>query len=188
MENFRRFGLCDIVDKEVDADIVIVSASIAVSKNLPQIVVGDSGDDAIFAFDIGASDFLLSNTSKERFALALERVSAKILANATIAVKERYHTIIIPVAEIIYIEAMVSYTQIYWGDGKVTRTRMGINRVLSLIPNGVVQRIHRSYAAAISHVESHTKEWVKMHKIARLLPIGECYTDEFIQKYRTRNL
>ncbi len=184
MENFRRFELCDIIDKEVDADIVILSASVTVPMDVPVIVVGDSGDDAIYAFDIGASDFLLSNTTKERFALALERVSAKILIDATIAVKERYHTIIIPIAEIIYIEAMVSYTQIYWGNGKVTRTRMGINRVLLLIPNGVVQRIHRSYAVSISHVESHTKEWIKMHGITRRLPIGECYIDDLLDKFK----
>lgn len=148
----------------------------------PLIIFSTAFDQyALRAFELNASDYLLKPYSGERFNQAIAKVLAKLGEKQAvktpvssvlsameenpellqrIAVKNRHKIDVIPVYEILYIEAADDYVMIHTADKNVLKEKTMKFMETHLDPNQFV-RIHRSYIVNvnfISRLELYEKE------------------------------
>ena len=149
----------------------------------PPVIIFSTAYDqyALQAFEIHAADYLLKPYSKERFVAAvnkaIERVSeqgkgtrtvAAVLSSVEenpeilqrIAVKNRHKIDVIPVVDIIYIEAEDDYVMIHTAATKFLKEKTMKFMESHLDPNQFI-RIHRSFivnAEFIQRLEIYEKE------------------------------
>ena len=138
----------------------------------PNIIFTTAFDQyALKAFEVNATDYLLKPFSKERFSDAINKVLDKIsgLNNdigtnkpstdfiqtdeklKRIVVKKNSKIVIIPVEEIIYLEAQDDYVSITTSDGSfLKQNRMKYYE--EHLPNSFI-RIHRSYIANLNEIK-----------------------------------
>lgn len=101
-----------------------------------------------------------------------------LFQNDSITIQEGYNKIKIPVQDIIYLEAMQDYTKIVTPT-KNYLTLTTLTAMLEKLPAGLVERIHRSYAVAISKIKELKSSEVLCGD--KLLPIGKTYRSAIAQ-------
>ena len=78
---------------------------------------------ALDGFDLDAVDFLHKPFAYERFVRAVDKALRRIEARAksdrteTVTLKQEYNNVVIPVDEILYLEAMENYTKVHRRNG-----------------------------------------------------------------------
>lgn len=139
---------------------------------------------AIKAFEMNATDYLLKPYDKQRFTEAINKAIGKfeleISKNPTdnkpqypqredtldrLVVKIGNKINIIPIDDIIYIEAQDDYVSIHTADGKYLK-QMTMKHLETHLPEDQFVRTHRSYIAAISaidKIEMYEKESYLLH-------------------------
>ena len=138
---------------------------------------------AVDGFNLDAADFLHKPFSYERFNKAVDRAMRQIAflkdreQTQSIIVKQEYANVLIPVAEIVYVEAMENYVKIYRDGGVCTVSRMSLKSLVELLPADDFVRIHRSYVVARSKIRGFTKHQIKL-TAGMELPVGRIYADE----------
>jgi two-component system LytT family response regulator len=161
---------------------------------------------ALRAFDTFAVDYLLKPVKPERLATALERAEERFRLSQLeryiqltrnhqtaqrpiqrICVREQTVVQIIPVTEIICIEAQEDYINIISVKGEYLKNDQ-LSRIEALLDEGVFCRIHRSYLININfldRIESLTKDRrIAVLKNKKKLPISRSGYDRltaFIQ-------
>jgi DNA-binding LytR/AlgR family response regulator len=80
--------------------------------------------------------------------------------------------------EIVYIEGMRDYRRIHTINSKVM-TLQNFSEFETLIPAGLVCRVHRSYMVALNKIVSIERSRIKIAD--QLIPISETYKDAFFQ-------
>jgi two-component system LytT family response regulator len=160
----------------------------------PSVIFTTAFDEyAVKAFEAHAVDYLLKPFSKERFDLALKKwlqqnrqgnAKATTLPDAIrqpeernrIVVKENGNIRIIPVHEIIYLEAYDDYVKIYTAKEMFLKKKTLSFYESSLDPTQFV-RVHRSYIIQISHItriEPIEKEtYVSILKSGQRIPLSK---------------
>jgi two-component system LytT family response regulator len=126
---------------------------------------------AIKAFEKNAVDYLMKPFSKERFAQAIERVKSRITSkrpdeqntqqlaeNLTtdsclnrIVVKTPKAMVVIPVDDILYLEAQDDYVMIHTSDARHIK-KQTMKYFEERLNSEQFVRIHRSFIANISHI------------------------------------
>lgn len=119
---------------------------------------------ALEGYELEAFDYILKPLTEKRFDQTIARINEYRLMkkNAqaytihqeqeTISIKEGHSQVKIPLAEIVYLEAMDSYTKVVLRDKKYL-TLSSLTHMLEQLPPEKFGRIHRSYAVAISKIE-----------------------------------
>lgn len=139
---------------------------------------------AIKAFEMSATDYLLKPYDKARFAEAIKKVYAKfeiqtsqpsrestpeypqrtdVLDRIVVRIGNKIN--IIPVGDIVYIEAQDDYVSIHTSDSKYLK-QMTMKYLESHLPIDQFVRTHRSFIAAISaidKIEAYEKESYLLH-------------------------
>lgn len=136
-------------------------------------------------FDLDVIDYLVKPVAPDRFMKAMEKAKdwlafksqtlpEKLPSIEKMAVFSDYKEVIIPVQEILYIEAMGDYVKIFReGKSKPTLTLKRLKDLeIQLQPLGF-SRIHRSYLINNNKIESRLKTKVKI--LDQWLPVGETY-------------
>ena len=146
----------------------------------PQIIFVTAFDEyAIKAFDANALDYLLKPVNPDRLKIAIKRLEEKISIEAKpdfknavkevvqknlplqrILIKENTKVHVIPVNEIIYIEAQDDYVLIQTPDKSYLKNERLANLEAELDPQ-VFIRIHRSFLVNIDYInriESYSKD------------------------------
>jgi two-component system LytT family response regulator len=136
-------------------------------------------------FDLDVIDYLVKPVPPDRFLKAMEKAKDWLAfknqavietppALEVITVFSDYKEIIIPVQEILYIEAMGDYVKIFReSKSKPTLTLKRLKELeVQLTPTGF-SRIHRSYLVNKNKIESRLKTKVKIGE--QWLPVGETY-------------
>jgi len=136
-------------------------------------------------FDLDVIDYLVKPVAPDRFMKAMEKAKdwlafksqtlpEKLPSIEKMAVFSDYKEVIIPVQEILYIEAMGDYVKIFReGKSKPTITLKRLKDLeIQLQPVGF-SRIHRSYLINNNKIESRLKTKVKI--LDQWLPMGETY-------------
>lgn len=137
---------------------------------------------ALDGFELDAVDYLHKPFSYARFQTAFSRAQRRIRGeisaqSQSILVKQEYNNVSIPLAEIIYIEAMEGYVKIFRENGVCTVSRMILKNVGSQLPERDFIRVHRSFIVQKSKVRSFNKREVELNN-GRILPIGRQYCNE----------
>jgi two-component system LytT family response regulator len=141
----------------------------------PLIIFSTAYDQyAIKAFEMNAIDYLLKPYSRERFTQAVQKAMAQagsgeqqaapvqglVKTLQRIAVKSRHKVSVVPIDDIIYLEAEGDYVMIYTRDAKHLKEKTMKYFETHLDPAQFI-RIHRSYiinAKFIDRIEYYDKE------------------------------
>lgn len=137
---------------------------------------------ALDGFELDAVDFLHKPFSYERFEKAVQKALRRLSffqkkppTSGCLIVKQEYNNISIPLAEILYIEAMENYSKIFRTGKHYVLTRMNLKSIQSMLPGSVFLRIHRSYLIATDKVVRFTRREVTLCN-EQILPVGRQYT------------
>lgn len=142
---------------------------------------------ALDGFDLDAVDFLHKPFAYERFERAVDKALQRIEAHVreglaeVVTLKQEYNNVVIPVEEILYLEAMENYTKVYRRDGKYTLSRTGLKRTLELLPAGRFVRIHKSFVVALSQVAEYSHGVLRLKESPISIPIGRTYWGRFLR-------
>ncbi len=137
---------------------------------------------ALEGFNLDAVDYLHKPFSFSRFQLAFSKAMRRIGAagkgsvQGSITVKQEYNNVTIPLADIIYVEAMEGYSKIFRVTGECTVTRMILKNIGTMLPSESFVRIHRSFIVARNKIKSFTRQCVNMTN-GTTLPVGRLYAD-----------
>jgi len=118
---------------------------------------------AIEGFELAVTDYLLKPVTFERFTRACERALANVSGQAAISLLKQQPGYLyvkydqrlkkIRIADILFIEAMANYVHIILGDQKYT-IYSSLKALEAQLPAGTFILTHRSYLAAVSHIDS----------------------------------
>ena len=140
---------------------------------------------ALDGFDLDAVDFLHKPFSYERFEVAVEKALRRIRARRPpvpecLVVKQEYNNVSIPLADILYVEALGNYVKIVRASGGHVLTRTNLKAIADLLPADRFLRIHRSYVVPVSAVASFTRSKVVL-KGGDGLPVGAQYMAQVME-------
>jgi len=132
-----------------------VAASLA--DPAPAVVFVTAFDQyALQAFDAAAVDYLLKPVEPERLARAVQRLREKVagasarLAPAKLLIPDRGRTHVVPVADILWLEAADNYVVVHTPD-RAPLMRRPLGALLEDLGEAFI-RCHRSAAVALAHV------------------------------------
>lgn len=135
---------------------------------------------AFDGYELDAVDYLHKPFAFARFQTAFSKALRRIKGNvadhdSSILVKEEYNNVHIPLAEILYIEAMEGYVKIYRENGECTISRVILKNIGNQLPEKDFIRIHRSFIIKKSKIKSFNKREINL-KNGKVLPIGRQYS------------
>ena len=136
---------------------------------------------ALEGFEVGAVDYLHKPFSYERFANALSRVQNRQPVVPSITLKADYKNVIIPLADILYIEAMDNYVRLHMTGCRQLMSKMTLTSLFRQLPPHQFVRIHKSFVVSLPQIDSYTRQQVYIKGISRPLPVGRNYADAFKQ-------
>ena len=137
-------------------------------------------DYALEGFNLDAVDYLHKPFAYSRFLTAFEKASRRISARTvrtdprSLVVKQEYSNVSIPLADILYIEAMEGYSKIFRTQGDCVVSRVILKQVCGMLPAGEFIRIHRSFVVPVSKIASFTRQEVRLAN-GKTLPVGRQY-------------
>jgi DNA-binding LytR/AlgR family response regulator len=141
---------------------------------------------AIEGFNLEVVDFLLKPYSFDRFEKAIQKTrklfEQTISLPATnegdfLLVKIEYQNVKIPLADIVYIEALDNYIKIHT-QTKFYMTLMNLKTIAPKLPLENFVRVHRSFLISLSHISHFTHEVVTLGKYS--VPVGRTYLQTFL--------
>ncbi len=157
-------------------------------KNPPKVIITTAYREyAIDSFELDVVDYLLKPITFERFLKSVNKyyqvsqeeipVSAPVSDviqsdEAFIYVKENKRVIKVNLNEILYIEGLSEYVQIYT-DRKKIITKTSMTSLEEKLPNDGFLRIHKSFIVSLSRIEAFTAHTIEVP--GKELPIGRSY-------------
>lgn len=158
----------------------------------PKVVLTTSRPDfAVEAFELQVSDYLVKPFDFERFRQAVDRVTGQISAAAVASVppessvppaamfiKSSTRHVRVPLAEILYVEAVSNYAVVVTRGHQVV-SNQSFKELADRLPAGNFERVHRSYIINRDHIEAVEDKMI--HFVGgRAVPIGKTYLSDFM--------
>lgn len=144
---------------------------------------------ALEGFNLNAVDYLHKPFSYERFEQAVEKalryLQPKETGNDALVVKQEYNNVIIPLNDILYLEAMENYTKIYRLSGNYILSRTNLKSLQQALPTENFIRIHKSFIVPISKISSYRNNQLLLNNNTAL-PIGRTYLNAVLQIIRQK--
>ena len=163
---------------------------------MPIIILTASKKDYAFdAFELNVADYIMKPVNLSRFTMAITKAKKELLYNkaevADINEKEEDYIFVrsnsiltkIPINDIIYIQALGDYVNIYIGKkGKCHTTHFTLKTMEGKLPANKFYRLHRSYLVALNHIDTVKENKAYIGKI--YLPIGVQFKKELLKKLK----
>ena len=139
---------------------------------------------ALEGFETQAFDYILKPVRPARFAHTVQRLQEyfNLLRRSdlydagfdaeTIRVKESTTTHMIPLKDILYIEALKDYSKVVTANQKIM-TLSKLKHFLDKLPAGRFVRIHRSFAVALDKIQAIESNDVRIG--GTILPVGKTF-------------
>lgn len=137
---------------------------------------------AIEGFNVSAVDYILKPISLERFETAVEK--AKNYLEKVIdylMIRADYKLYKVDYSEILYIESLDDYIQIYLSNKSKIIARMSMKNIIEKLPSKMFIRIHRSYIIPTARVQSIQNKQIVLPEIT--LPVGETFRENVLKKF-----
>lgn len=157
-------------------------------KNPPKVIITTAYREyAIDSFELDVVDYLLKPITFERFLKSVNKyyqvsqeeipVSAPVSEviqseEAFIYVRENKRVIKVNLNEILYIEGLSEYVQIYTDKKKII-TKTSMTSLEEKLPGDGFLRIHKSFIVSMSRIEAFTAHTIEVP--GKELPIGRSY-------------
>lgn len=189
--NFLKKETVDLVFLDIEMPEM---SGIELIKNLKQhpliILITAKKEYAIEAFELNVADYIVKPVDLSRFMMAVSKAKEifdskdhKLETNEEekdyIFVRSDSVLTKIKIKEIIYIQAMGDYVNIFALDKRHT-VHITLKGIEEKLPNHLFYRLHRSYLIAINHIDNveENTAYIGKHPI----PIGEQYKKELLKK------
>lgn len=164
-------------------------------KNPPKVIITTAYREyAVDGFELDVVDFLLKPITFERFLKAVNKyyqVNGEEINNHTtptnnhtnsedpfIYVKENKKVLKVHLNEILYVEGLSEYVQIYTQKKKIV-TKNSMTNMADKLPDHEFMRIHKSYIVSLSKIQAFTTSSVEIP--GKQLPIGRSYKNSVIE-------
>lgn len=120
-----------------------------VSSTFKTIVITADKSEAVRAFDLGVFDFISKPITKERFKIAMGRITEAVKNNSNftnyISVKGQGKIELLDLNDVLYIKASGHYCEIISSDNKIHLHDKNLEKLMLTLPSRFF-RIHRSFA------------------------------------------
>lgn len=157
----------------------------------PKVVLITSRPDfAVEAFELQVSDYLVKPFEFERFRQAVDRVTGQLQAAASVGsaesttapaamfIKSSTRHVRVPLADILYVEAVSNYAVVVTRGHQVV-SNQSFKELADRLPAGTFERVHRSYIINRDHIEAVEDKII--HFVGgRSVPIGKTYLSDFM--------
>ncbi|MGI4874056.1 MAG: LytR/AlgR family response regulator transcription factor [Janthinobacterium lividum] len=192
LQFFREGGVCDLLLLDVEMPNL---TGLELAKLLPKpapalVLVTSHRDFAVAAFELQALDYLVKPVEFARFSQAIAKVLAarpnRVVtpppANSHIFVKVGGRSLRINFDEVLYIEALATYSII------VTATQkhivyLTLKALAERLPFSNFLRVHRSYVVNMNRVEAVEDYMLKIGQYE--VPVGKSYQETFLKHLRS---
>ena len=146
---------------------------------------------AIEAFELNVADYIVKPVTLSRFMLAVSRAKELFESNdhkLEIHEKEKDYIFVrsnsvltkIQTKDIIYIQALGDYINIFTTDNKRHTVHITLRGIEEKLPAAKFYRLHRSYMVALDHIDGVEEGTAYVGK--HPLPIGEQFKKELLKK------
>ncbi len=160
-------------------------------KNPPLVIFTTAYSEyALEGFELNAIDYLKKPFSFERFSKAYFRAEELFIlkqnAKAPIAnesqndflfIKADKKSIKVKFSEIFYIEGLGDYIKLHLQNKKIV-ANLSMKKIISLLPEKMFYRIHKSFIISLDKIESVEGNMIKINNVK--LPIGNSYRQDFM--------
>lgn len=163
-------------------------------KHPPKVIITTAFREyALEGFELDVVDYLLKPITFNRFLKAVNKYfqltqeekqndAPPALANqseeAFIYVKENKKVIKVHLNEILYVEGLSEYVQIYTENKKII-TKTSMTNMEEKLPQTDFMRIHKSYIVSMSKIEAFTSSSIEVP--GKELPIGRSYKNSVLE-------
>jgi len=152
-------------------------------SNPPMIIFTTAySEHAVESFELDALDYLLKPFSLARFLKACNKAyelyelkrkkGMQTAQQSSFFIRSGYEQVRVELKDILYAESSGNYIQFVLKDKKIA-SRLTMTEAEALLPATDFMRIHRSYIAAIKHIQKMDRRTVYIHQTE--LPIGAAY-------------
>lgn len=163
-------------------------------KNPPKVIITTAYREyALDGFELDVVDYLLKPITFERFLKSINKFyqstqedlphshPLKPVNNnseeAFIYVKENKKVVKLHLSEILYVEGLSEYVQIYTTDKKII-TKTSMTNMSDKLPDNSFMRIHKSFIVSLSKIEAFTSSSIEVP--GKELPIGRSYKNSVL--------
>jgi DNA-binding LytR/AlgR family response regulator len=196
---FRQGGTCDLLLLDVEMPNL---TGLELAKMLPApapavVLVTTHRTFAVAAFELQVTDYLVKPVEFGRFSQAVARVlaarpaaaaaparqaPAKPLASADLFVKVGTRTIKVDFNDVLYIEALSTYSVLVTSSHKHI-VYLTLKNLAERLPFDNFLRVHRSYIVNMQRIEAVEDYMLKLgtHEV----PVGKSYQEEFLRNLQS---
>ncbi|MCY1723364.1 response regulator transcription factor [Prolixibacteraceae bacterium Z1-6] len=164
-------------------------------KNPPKVIITTAYREyALDGFELDVVDYLLKPITFERFLKSINKyyqasqdevvnVQPAAVSNGTseeafIYVKENKKVVKVHLNEILYVEGLSEYVQIYTSEKKII-TKTSMTNMADKLPDNNFIRIHKSFIVSLSKIEAFTSNSIEVP--GKELPIGRSYKNSVLE-------
>jgi len=163
-------------------------------KNLEKrpiiILITSKKDYAVEAFELNVADYIIKPVTMSRFLVAVSRAKklfesteeqVEIDPNKNDYIFVRSNSVLskILINDIIYIQAMGDYVNIFTTNKRYT-IHITLKAIAEKLPPGKFYRMHRSYLVALDHIDGMEEGTAYVGK--HPLPVGEQFKKQLLQR------
>ncbi len=143
---------------------------------------------AVEGFNVNAIDYIMKPIAFSRFEKAVEKAvqQYKYKTNTSqqdhLLIRADYKLNKIDFNDILYIEGLDDYIQIYLVNKPKIVARMSMKSIIEKLPEKDFLRIHRSYIVSIPRISAIQNKQIELEN--KTFPIGETYKNEVFTKLK----
>ncbi|MBD5370023.1 MAG: response regulator transcription factor [Bacteroides sp.] len=142
---------------------------------------------AIDSYEVEAIDYLLKPVQPDRFVKAVEKAfrlkfaeGIKAAPSMTVCVKSDRRYVVVPIADIVYVEGMKDYVMFYLKEKPRVVTRMTMKGALGVLPEEMFLRVNKSFIVNLRMVEAYDSASLTVGGTG--IPIGKVYRDAVLAR------
>lgn len=164
----------------------------AVQQNTMVIFTTAYSDYAIESYELNAIDYLLKPINQKRFTQAVNKAQeyfnyihkTNIESQKDIFIRADFSLIKVPLADILYIEALGDYLKLHIKDRKTVVARMTMKEIADNLPAKDFIRVHRSFILPVNRIQSVRNRIIYIAE--KEIPIGNTYMEEFFNVFKAK--
>lgn len=155
------------------------------------VIITSDASYAFSAFEYGVLDFLKKTIVANRFGACISKIETylknkpKLLNSASadvpfIFVKAGLKYVRINIHEIIYIESINEYANVFLKNNKTILVNYSLKEILTKLNGHGLVQVHRSYALNLQYV-NYVVEGIMILDNAKEIPLGKTYRNEILK-------
>src|SRR5690606_34810143 len=142
---------------------------------------------AIEGFNVNEVDYILKPISLDRFQTAVEKTKNYLEKVVDyLMIRADYKLYKVDYSEILYIESLDDYIQIYLNSKSKIIARMSMKNIIEKLQSEMFIRIHRSYIIPTDRVQASKYKQIVLPEIT--LAVGETFRENVLKKFENQSL